>query len=225
MRYVHGSKKFVKMVKRACGEVKVLENIEESKILPGAVLYTDAPLHVAAKIKMKAPWVTVRSGIFEIEGVELNQLDVYDLLREVEAWGCAVYVPDATVRRALELFSMPIVFEERCRSAYPCPDLELYMQDFYPVHNEVPPIDEVDRKILDMGVHAKTMAMPTNSTTSPGRKTCTAVGTPYINIDWSYYIDYPLGLSPNELATLLREKRLKFQKLAPKMKHLENLCG
>jgi hypothetical protein len=225
MKYVYGSKKFVKMIKRACGEVKVLENIEDVwKIPQGAVLYTDAPLHVAAKMKMKVPWVTVRSGIFEIEDVKLKQLDVYELLREIGAWGCAVYVPDVTVRRALEVLSMPIVFEERCQSAYPCPDLWLYGYDFYQVRNEVPPIVEVDKKILDMGVHVKTMAAPTNLTTSPGEKTCTAIGTPYIDIDWSYYIDYPLGLSPSELATLLREKKLKFQKLVPKMKHLENLC-
>jgi hypothetical protein len=128
MIYVYGSEKFAKAVRRACGKAKVLEDAAAVFKLPPGVLYTDLPLKAAAKIKLKAPWISVRVGGAEIEGVQLEQLDVYGLLHDIEKWGTRrVCVPDAAVRQALEKLSshanLPISFEETCRPTYPCSSL------------------------------------------------------------------------------------------------------
>jgi hypothetical protein len=129
MIYVYGSEKFAKAVRRTCGRVAVLEDAAAVfKLPPGAVLYTDLPLKAAAKMRLKAHWIAVRTGAAEIEDVQLEQLDVYGLLRDIERWGTRrVCVPDAAVRKALEKFSshasLPISFEETCRPTYPCSSL------------------------------------------------------------------------------------------------------
>jgi hypothetical protein len=77
----------------------------------------------------------------------------------------------------------------------------------------------------------RSYTIPTRTTTyaqdllKPLRKTaCTAVGSPLFDIDWDYYLDYPPATTPGELATWLKEGKLKFKKAVPKLKTLKNPC-
>ena len=77
----------------------------------------------AVKVKLKAPWLTVRTAASEVVDVRLVYVDVYYMLRDVETWGtCRVYVPDDALRQALQKLSgsTHIEFAEACRPTYPC---------------------------------------------------------------------------------------------------------
>jgi len=68
--FVYGSEK-LKEVWRACGSAVVLKEPDVSKIPRGAVLHADLLLHAAALIKLKAPWIKVRTGGVEVADVQL----------------------------------------------------------------------------------------------------------------------------------------------------------
>jgi hypothetical protein len=237
MIYVYGSGKFVKTVWRACGRVVVLNDVSAVSGLPrGAVLYVES-LKTAVKTKLKAPWLTVRTATFEVEDVKLVYVDVYYMLRGIEMWGtCHVYVPDDALRQALRQIagSTHIEFVESRRPTYPCaphkpskPDLDELLREAF--------LSALSRPPTYVGPH--TYPRPIRRYTIPiiitdwavpkPRQTteeCTAVGTPLFNVDWDYYIDYPLAASPERLAELLRRRKLFFQKAAPKLKPLKSLC-
>ena len=48
-----------------------MRELDASRIPRGAVLYTDLPLRTAAKIKLKAPWIKVRTGGVEVVDVHV----------------------------------------------------------------------------------------------------------------------------------------------------------
>jgi hypothetical protein len=227
MKYAYGSKKFIKTIRKLYGKVSVLKDLTDVfKIPRGSILYVDLPLRVAAKIKLKAPWITVRTWAVEIEDVELLQLDAYGLIYDIAKHGtCVVYVPDATVRRALKSFptyaKLPISFEESCQPTYPCSYLdwtrsfeEFIYNTFY--YERPASIEPRGRYIIPTST--TTYMLPEMSEVKWTEDKCTAIGTPYFSVDWDYYIDYPLGLLPEELAEQLKDGRLKFQKAVPKLK-------
>jgi hypothetical protein len=239
MKYVYGSKKFVARVWRACGKAVPLADIAGIYKLPcGAVLYTDLPLSAATKIKLKAPCITVRTPGAEVEDVQLLQLDVYELLVDIENWGtCDVYVPDDGLRKALSQLAKdtPIRFEKTCPPTYRCaprvklPDPDptsLIFESLYYYHRRpyLPPTRVPLRPL-------RSYTVPTGITEVylPRRmKTdvrCTAIGSSFFGgIDWDYYIEHPLDITPEELAAALKAKRLKFLKAVPKLKPLKTLC-
>ena len=232
MIYVYGSDKFVKMVWRACGRVAFLDDVSAASKLPrGAVLYVE-PLRTAVKVKLKAPWLTVRTAASEVVDVRLVYVDVYYMLRDVETWGtCRVYVPDDALRQALQKLSgsTRIEFAEACRPTYPCaphmpagPDpllsevfSGLYRGPAYAEPHMHP--RPIRRYAIPTGITAWTLP-------KPGRTAeCTAIGTPLFDADWDYYIDCPPA-APEKLAELLRRRKLFFQKPVLKLKPLKSLC-
>ncbi len=244
--YVYGPEKYVEKIKRACGMATVLESIEDvAKIPQGAILYVYSPKE-AIKIKQKAPWITVRIGYTEVTRVKLKQLDVYELLYEIIDWGtCAVYVPDPALRQALtsifkaekDLFSRYfyyvdwIRFTNACGPTYRCREAAMYYEKMMMYWEEFRPsyIAGLPKRFSDIGPHMKLelpidkrieLMMMQPKTTS----ICTAVGTPYAGVEWGYYLDYPADTPPEELATMLKERKLKFQKMVPKLKFFEKLC-
>jgi hypothetical protein len=241
--YVIGSPEFVKLIEKSCKKVTALKNLQDVWKLPqGAVLYTDLPLRTVIAIKMKAPWLTVRAGAAEVVGVKHVELSVYELLDDIMEWGtCDVYVPDDVVRHALKSISdeiiAPIRFEKTCRPTFRCPGsgpppkkildmlYELYAMLPYPVYNYYNYYREPDDVVIDrryLFSPSPTPHIPIKLETEP---TCTTIGTPYFGLlDWDYFLDYPLGLSAEELAAQLREGRLEFQKIMPELKALKCLC-
>ncbi len=170
-----------------------------------AVLCTEE-LHTVAK----AP----RPTVF-IKDIEVQELDVYEVIREIEAGGtCTVYVPDVMVLLALESFSgrTDLKFSEVCLPTYLCSDLKRYW--------ELQARAQAERRrrwphlLFPPGV--EDVAEPVKV------KACTTIGSPYVAADWDYFLSYPPGLLPNELAALLRKKMLKFLKVLPKIEPIEN---
>jgi len=216
-------------IKSVCGwEVKALQNVEDVFNIPrNAILYVDS-LKEAKKIKQMAPWITVRTMTVEVTNTEEKFLDVYELIREIVNWGtCRVCVPDATLRQALtsilqslkfetsflrilsrndddneDVLLWHISFEETCKDTYSCPELYSYIK-----------------------AHARSRLMsPIIDVKLPEKiSTCITIGTPG-SVEWDYYLDYP-DMSPEELTTMLSEKKLKFRKIVPKLKLLEDPCN
>jgi hypothetical protein len=245
MIYVYGSDKFITMVWRACGRVAFLNNVSDASKLPrGAVLYVES-LKKAIKAKLRAPWLTVRTAVVEVEDVKLVYVDAYYMLRGVEICGtCHVYVPDDALRQALRQVagSTPIEFVESCRPTYLCASYRLSGPD--PDEREA----FLDAARLSYragaGVSSRAAAyvepyiyhrlirhyiIPTSITTWEMPRLrwttneCTTVGTPIFDVDWDYYIDPP-PTTPEKLAELLRRRKLFFQKPLPKLKLLKSLC-
>jgi len=256
MKYVYGPAKFAETVRRKCGEVEVLENMEEVLEIPqGAILYVNS-LRRATKIKIKAPWIRVRVGFAEVTGVKLRQLDVYELMREVMQGGtCDVYVPDPTARQALSMLtnyasdptarlsmltanfdctdnSVKIRFNEKCGPTYRCSELATYLRtlnSYWKSFWSSYVARFYNARLPDIGAHMK-LELPLDAGISlkmmepKMTAVCTTVGTPYADVEWNYYLDYPPGVSPEELAALLREKKLLFQKAVAKIKLLKRPC-
>jgi len=156
-------------------------------------------------------------------------------MRGIEEWGtCQVYVPDDAVRRALDRLPHRriISFKERCEGSYPCSWYKKHVEDsFRKAVREVYYSMPYEGWPTDMWPSRPLRTIPTSITTyardvlKPPRMTaCTAVGSPFFDIDRDYYLDYPPAMTPEELATALREGRLKFQKAVPKLKTLKNPC-
>jgi hypothetical protein len=236
MIYVYASGKFVKTVWRACGRVAFLNDVSAVSGLPcGAVLYVES-LKTAVKVKLQAPWLTVRTAAVEVEDVKLVYVDVYYMLRDIEIWGtCHVYAPDDALRQALQQVagSTSIEFVESCRPTYPCasykpakPDLDELLREAF--------LSALSRASTYVGSYIyprpiRRYSIPISITdwaiTKPRQTTeeCTAIGTPLFNVDWDYYIDSPIA-TPEKLAELLRRRKLFFQKAVPKLKPLKSLC-
>jgi hypothetical protein len=222
--FVYGSEK---EMWRACGGVVVLRELDVSRIPRGAILYTDLPLRTAAKIKLKAPWIKVRTGGVEVVDVQLFELDAAELMRDIKEWGtCQVYVPDDAVRQALERLPHRLIisFKERCEGSYPCSWYKKLIEDSL---RQAVSEAHYSRPYEDVRSPRPLRTIPTSTYARGVLKpptACTAVGSPLFDIDWDYYLDYPPATTPEELATALREGRLKLQKAVPKLKTIKNPC-
>jgi len=138
-------------------------------------------------------------------------------------------VPDDAVRQALDRLPHRriISFKERCEGSYPCSWYKKLIEDSFrqavsEAHYSRPAGVWCPRPLRSYIIPISTYAQ---GVLKPPRMTaCTAVGSPLFDIDWDYYLDYPPAMTPEELATALREGRLKFQKAVPRLKTLKNPC-
>jgi len=152
-----------------------------------------------------------------VKDVEVQEVDVYEMINEIKEGGtCVVYVPDIVVLTALDLVfggrTFPLKFSEVCYPTYLCPEYRRYLELEAKVQTEM------RRRYPGLAIP------PVNIYVERPWKvdTCTTIGSPYAPAIWDYHIYYPPGMSPQELATLLREKKLKFVKLMPKVEPIEN---
>ncbi|MFZ8809286.1 MAG: hypothetical protein ACO2PN_14430 [Pyrobaculum sp.] len=174
-----------------------------------AILYAEE-LRMAEK--MKTSWLTAGATFIDIE---VQELDVYEMMREIKEGGtCTVYVPDVMLLLALEPFSNRTVlkFSEVCTPTHLCPDFRRYLKLQAEVQAER--YRRWPHLMIPPGIAG--VAQPRKMSA------CTTIGSPYVTAVWDYFLSYPPGLLPDELAALLRKKKLKFLRVLPKVETIEN---
>jgi len=178
--------------------------------IPRGDLYTTA-----------APRLVVNT---HVKDIEVQEVDVYEMISEIEEGGtCVVYVPDIMVLLALDSFSdrTGLRFSEACYPTYLCHSLKEYLKQLAQAEAEMyRRWGRLGEKFIPPGI----VDAPSEPPPWMKVKECTTIGSPYVAAVWDYFLGYPPGLSPQELATLLREKKLKFVKVLPKIEPIENPC-
>jgi hypothetical protein len=174
-----------------------------------------------------APRLVVNTSVND---VEVQEVDVYEMLHEIEEGGtCVVHVPDVKVLLALDsivnsmTLRIGLKFSEVCYPTYLCHSLKEYLEQLAVAQAKMyRRWGRLARSVHEKFIPPSIIYAPSKPPPWMMVKECTTIGSPYTTAIWDYFLGYPPDLTPQELTTLLHEKKLKFIRVLPKIETIEN---